>query len=162
MQRLPGLLAGHSAPESEIALPPSSEGREISEDYSSLGFTLGRHPLALLRERLTRLQVTCARELAHGSTGQHVRIAGLVTHRQRPETAAGVMFISLEDETGMSNLIVWPSVQQAQRAAVLGASLMIVQGELQNEQGVVHVVARQVRNYNHWLGALTAHSRDFH
>jgi error-prone DNA polymerase len=90
-----------------------------------------------------------------------VRVAGIVTHRQRPETAAGVMFISLEDETGIANLIVWPQVQQSQRLPVLQSQLMLVQGTLQNSQNVIHVVAHHVRDYSSWLGQLSTSSRDF-
>jgi error-prone DNA polymerase len=162
VQQLPGLLAGREAMETDIALPALSEGKEAVEDYKSLGFTLGRHPLALLRPRLNRLRVRRADELPLLSNGTLVRVAGIVTHRQRPETAAGVIFISLEDETGMSNLIIWPKILQAQRSAVLGSKLMIVRGELQNEQGVIHVVARVVKDYSHLLGELNTSSRDFH
>lgn len=78
------------------------------------------------------------------------------------ETASGVVFISLEDETGIANLIVWPSVQEAQREAIFYGRLMIVEGELQSASGVIHVVARRARDYSHWLGALETNSRDFH
>ncbi len=88
-------------------------------------------------------------------------LAGLVTHRQRPETASGVMFCSLEDETGLSNLIVWQRIQVEQREAVFGARLMVVEGELQNEMGVINVVARKVRDRSSWLGRLQTASRDF-
>jgi error-prone DNA polymerase len=90
-----------------------------------------------------------------------VRVAGIVTHRQRPETASGVVFMRLEDETGISNLIVWPSVQAVQRQAVFMAHLMIVQGELQSEMGVIHVIAEKVRDYSHWLGKIRTAPRDF-
>jgi error-prone DNA polymerase len=162
VQKLPGLLAGKAAIEPRIALPTLSEGKETIEDYRSLGFTLGRHPLALLRSRLDQLRVRKAKDLRTIANGTFVRIAGIVTHRQRPETAGGVIFISLEDESGMSNLIVWPKILQAQRAAVLGSQLMVVFGQLQNEQGVIHVVARVVKDYSGWLGELSTSSRDFH
>lgn len=161
VEQLPGLLAGRSAKESELVFPPTTEGRELNSDYQSLGFTLGRHPIELLRSRLSRLNVKRACELQTIKSGSVVRVAGIVTHRQRPETAAGIIFISLEDETGVSNLIVWPQVFQAQRAHVLGSRLMIVQGQLQSEQGVIHIVARQLRDYSHWLGTLNVESRDF-
>ncbi|MDB5392894.1 MAG: error-prone polymerase, partial [Rhodospirillales bacterium] len=130
-------------------------------DYRSLGLTLGRHPLALLRRKLERLQVCRAADLRELKTGRKVRVAGIVTHRQRPETASGVVFMSLEDETGISNLIVWPGIQATQRQAVFMAHLMVVQGELQSEMGVIHVIAEKVRDYSHWLGRLRTESRDF-
>lgn len=161
VERLPGLLAGHSATETSLHFSVMSEGREIVADYQSTGFTLKRHPLALLRERLQQLKVTRAKELATVQDGRQVRVAGIVTHRQRPQTAAGVMFVSLEDETGCSNIIVWQQVQQAQRQSLLQAQLMIVQGKLQNAHGVIHVVAHKIRDYSHWLGELHLESRDF-
>jgi error-prone DNA polymerase len=162
VQRLPGLLAGHSATESRLTLNAPSEGKETVEDYRSLGFTLGRHPLALLRPRLDQLRVRRAKDLPTIPNGTFILVAGIVTHRQRPETAGGVIFVSLEDDTGMSNLIIWPKILEAQRSAVLGSKLMIVFGELQNEQGVIHIVARQVKDYSRWLGELSTTSRDFH
>jgi error-prone DNA polymerase len=126
-----------------------------------MGLTLGRHPLALLRKKLDRLQVRRAAELSTLRSGLKVRVAGIVTHRQRPETASGVIFMSLEDETGISNLIVWPSVQLSQREALFSARMMVVQGELQNEMNVVHVIARKMRDYSHWLGRVLTDSRDF-
>ncbi len=162
VERLPGLLAGRSAGEAAIHIPATTEAQEIIADYRSVGFSLGKHPLALLRPRLDRLRVSRALDLPGLRNGQAVRVAGIVTHRQRPETASGVMFISLEDETGMSNLVVWPSIQQTQRQPILGSTLMVVQGELQSEQGVIHVIAKLVRDYTKWLGDLQIGSRDFH
>jgi error-prone DNA polymerase len=126
-----------------------------------MGLTLGRHPLALLRGKLNRLKAYRATDLATLKSGLKIRVAGIVTHRQRPETASGVIFMSLEDETGTSNLIVWPSVQHSQREALLGARLMVVQGELQSELGVIHVIAQKIRDYSHWLGRVRVGSRDF-
>ncbi len=162
VEKLPGALAGSSAAEPAIELPHATEGAEILADYQSTGLTLGRHPLALLRSRLNRLRVARAQDLPGLASGSRVRVAGLITHRQRPETAAGVVFMSLEDETGSSNLIVWPGIQITQRQALFASRMIIVEGELQNEQGVIHVIARQVRDYTRWLGKLPTASRDFH
>jgi error-prone DNA polymerase len=162
VERLPGLLAGAAAREEPVALPEPAEGQEILADYRSLGLTLGRHPLALLRGRLARQRILAAAELRAVPAGARVRVAGLVTHRQRPQTASGVVFATLEDETGTANLIIWPKVMERQRDAVLGASLMLVEGELQSEQGVIHVIARDIRDCSGWLGGLRAPSRDFH
>ena len=105
---------------------------------------------------------SCVNSTCTCPDGRRVTVAGLVTHRQRPEAASGVMFVSLEDETGISNLVVWPSVQEQQRRALLGSRLMLVEGELQNAEGVIHVVAQRVRDCSRWLGELRAPSRDFH
>lgn len=161
VERLPGMLEGHSAEEDSIAVPAMTEGRLITQDYRSTGLTLGRHPLSLLRPRLQRLGTSLASDLPNLASGRRVRVAGIVTHRQRPGTASGVIFISLEDETGMSNLIVWPKVQEAQRQVVLGTTLMVVDGELQQEQGVIHVIAHRIRDFSRWLGPLVIGSRDF-
>lgn len=155
------MLAGASARESAIELPTPTEGQDIAADFRSKGLTLGRHPLELLRERLRGLGVRRAADLAQVRNGARVRVADLVTHRQRPETASGVIFISLEDETGISNLIIWPKVLKQQRVPVLGSLLMIVEGQLQSEQGVVHAIAQRVRDYSAWLGRLRIESRDF-
>jgi error-prone DNA polymerase len=162
VEMLPGLLAGAAASEKPLALPAPAEGGEILADYRSLGLTLGRHPLALLRGRLARERILAASDLRGVANGQRVRVAGLVTHRQRPETASGVVFATLEDETGTANLIIWPKVMERQLDAVLRASLMLVEGELQSEQGVIHVIARDIRDCSGWLGGLRAPSRDFH
>lgn len=160
-ERLPGALAGRSAKERPIELRRPTESDDLIADYRSLGLTLGRHPLALLRTKLTRLKVRRAADLVNLRSGIRVRVAGLVTHRQRPETASGVVFISLEDETGISNLIVWPTVQEAQRQAIFFSRLLVVEGELQSASGVIHVVIHRARDYSHWLGDLETSSRDF-
>lgn len=162
IENLPGMLEGSSARESRIALPVPTEGQDILADYASLGFTLGRHPVALLRKKLNAKRVYLAQELRGIKSGLTVRVGGVVTHRQRPETASGVVFISLEDESGIANLIVWPSVQTHQREAVFGAQLLIVEGELQSEMNIIHVIAKKVRDCSHWLGDLKTESRDFH
>jgi error-prone DNA polymerase len=162
VERLPGALAGASAQEPALPLPRATEAEEIAADYAGLGLSLGRHPLALLRSRFDRLHVHRAADLAHLKNGRRVRVAGIVTHRQRPETASGVIFMSLEDETGISNLIVWPRIQTTQRAALFGARLIIVEGELQSASNVTHVIAEKIRDYSAWLGRLPTQSRDFH
>jgi error-prone DNA polymerase len=161
VERLPGFLSGNSAAEPMQRLRAPNEGQDIIADYRSLGLTLGRHPLAVLRPRLNELKVQRSDELSRLPSGRHVRVAGLVTHRQMPETAAGVLFVSIEDEAGIANLIIWKSVQEQQRTQILGASLMVISGELQKEQGVIHIVARKVMDYSHWLGELPTSSRDF-
>ena len=161
IERLPGALAGASAREDALPLPAPDEGEEIIADYRSLGLTLKRHPLALLRSKLHTLRVLRATDLRQVASGRKVRVAGIVTHRQRPETASGVIFMSLEDETGITNLIVWPSVQAEQRQPVFSGHLLVVQGELQSEMNVIHVIAEKVRDYSHWLGKLSTPSRDF-
>ncbi|MDR3415589.1 MAG: error-prone DNA polymerase [Nevskia sp.] len=161
-QRLDHVLAGTRLAENPVALPTPTEGQSLVADYRSLGLTLGRHPLALLRGRLARLRVLTAEKLRDVPDGRKVRVAGIVTHRQRPGTASGVVFATLEDETGSANLVIWPKVLEAQREVILASSLMLVEGRLQSEQGVINVVASRIHNYSEWLGQLQTSSRDFH
>jgi len=143
-------------------LPAPGEGEDIVADYASLGLTLGRHPLALLRARLQRLKLMPAealRERPHGSTA---RAAGLVTCRQRPDTASGVVFVTLEDETGTVNVVVWRDLAERQRRELLGARLLAVEGKIERDGEVVHLIARHLTDHSHLLGDLLARSRDFH
>jgi error-prone DNA polymerase len=144
------------------ALQAPGEGEEIVADYASLGLTLGRHPLALLRERLGRKKLLKAEELKSRPHGAPARVAGLVTCRQRPDTAAGVIFVTLEDETGCMNIVVWRSLFERQRRELLGARLLGVAGVVERDGDVVHLVARRLVDYSALLGPLAAASRDFH
>jgi error-prone DNA polymerase len=139
-----------------------TEGQDIIADYRSVGLTLGRHPLALLRQRLTQEGVVTAEELRRLTDGDAVHTAGLVITRQRPMTASGVTFVTLEDETGHVNLIVWLKVAERQRRALIESRLLEVSGELQREGDVLHVVVKSMRDRSKLLGNLQARSRDFH
>ncbi len=129
--------------EPAVALPPMTLGHEVAEDYVNLRLSLRAHPLALLRPQLARRILPAAR-LAAIDDGRPVEVAGLVLVRQRPGTASGVIFITLEDETGVANLVVWPKLFERFRRVVLGAQLMVVQGFLQKEGLVIHVVAERL------------------
>jgi error-prone DNA polymerase len=143
-------------------LPAPREGEDIVADYASLGLTLGRHPLALLRSRLQKLRMTTAGELARLPQGAVTRVVGLVTCRQRPDTASGVIFVTLEDETGNINVVVWRRLGERQKGALVGARLLGVQGVIERDGAVVHLLARRLLDYSHMLGPLCAPSRDFH
>ncbi len=145
-----------------IELEPPSEGEDIVADYRSLGLTLGRHPLALLRTHLKKLRIVKAEELASLPHGSRVRAAGLVTCRQRPDTASGVVFVTLEDESGCVNVIVWRDLLERQRRELLGARLLGVAGVIEREGAVVHLVARRLEDHSRLLGGLAVASRDFH
>jgi error-prone DNA polymerase len=159
-----GRRAPLDAPAAEA--PPSlaapSEGQDIVADYASLGLTLGRHPLALLRRRLDRLRMVKAEDLRRLPHGSRVRVAGLVTCRQRPDTASGVVFVTLEDETGCINVVVWAGLVERQRRELLGARLLGVQGAIERDGDVVHVVARRLADHSALVGGLDAPARDFH
>ncbi|WP_198116770.1 error-prone DNA polymerase [Massilia rhizosphaerae] len=137
------------------------EGDEIVGDYRAQGLTLGRHPLALLRERLLARRFLPADVLHDFQNGQLARACGIVTVRQRPGTAKGVLFLTLEDETGNINVIVWPQLVEQQRREVLNASLLGVYGVWQREGEVRHLVAKRLVDMSDWLGKLDARSRDF-
>jgi DNA-directed DNA polymerase III PolC len=137
------------------------EGQDIVADYGSTGLTLRRHPLSLLREKLQRRGVLPTRDLWEQPNGKWVRTAGLVITRQRPGSAGGVTFVTMEDETGYVNLIVWNRVALAQRAALLESRLLEVQGKLQREGDVQHVIAQRLTNLSALLGDLSVASRNF-
>ena len=139
-----------------------TEGEAISADYAALGLTLGRHPLALLRARLRAEALVAASELAGAAHGSQVRACGIVLMRQRPATASGVTFLTLEDESGQVNVIVWERIGREQRRALLESRLLEVHGELQRSHGITHLIARQLIDRTPLLGELLTRSRDFH
>ena len=161
--RPPPLLPGDQRPyrEPPVVLAEPTPGQDMIADYDSLGFTLGPHPLALLRPRLGGLGLLTAAELGRRPETVRVRVVGLVINRQRPATAAGVIFITLEDETGHINLVIYPGLLARSRLAVLRAGLLEVRGRIQRQAGVTHVVAEQVVDRSAWLGRLQCRSRDF-
>jgi len=142
-------------------LTSPGEGEDIVADYRSVGFTLGRHPLALLRARLKRMRLASALELKAMPNGKPAKTAGIVTCRQRPGTAQGVVFVTLEDETGYTNVVVWNDLVEKQRKELLGARLLGVEGYMQKEGDVVHLVARRLIDHSRLLGRLLTESRDF-
>jgi error-prone DNA polymerase len=138
------------------------EGEDIVADYSHTGLTLRRHPIALLREQLGARGILDSRRLRETPDGSTVRAAGLVITRQRPGSAEGVTFATLEDEFGSINVIVWRDVAERQRQALIGSRLLGVAGKLQLEGEVMHVIAHRLVDLSHLLGRLRAASRDFH
>jgi error-prone DNA polymerase len=155
-----GVRTGPSA-EGQPLLPAPTEAERIVADYASVGLTLGRHPLALLRERLRQKQLLSANELQCVAHGREVRTAGIVLMRQRPQTASGVTFVTIEDETGQVNIIVWERVGREQRRALLESRLLEVQGEWQRQDEVMHLIARRLIDRTKMLGELLTRSRDF-
>jgi error-prone DNA polymerase len=141
--------AGHCPPRNEVIEPPvvltpMSEAREVVEDYRSVGLSLRQHPVAFLRPRFAHGgMITCA-DLATARDGSRVTVPGIVLVRQRPGSAQGVLFITIEDETGIANLIVWPSLFERQRRLVLTAGMIAVRGLVQREGIVIHVVAEHL------------------
>jgi len=159
-RRLP-LLPG-SPDEIEVALPAPRIGEELMSDYRATGLTLARHPMALLRPKMTERRIIGSRELQARHHGSGVHVAGLVTQRQRPATAKGTIFVTLEDEHGMVNVIVWPHLAIRRRLALLQSRLLAVRGRWERVDGVAHLIAGDLHDLSDLLGGLQIDSRDFH
>ena len=167
-QKAPGMLRAAPINEQQLLLPEAREGEEIFFDYASMGLTLRRHPVALLRARLQRLKLLSAQQLNALPHNRRASACGLVTVRQQPQTANGTIFVTLEDETGPVNVIVWKHVREKQREALLHARLMAVRGVWQRDEAsggqVRHLIAEQLEDLTPLLGRLghIGTSRDFH
>lgn len=157
----PPLFQPVETAEEKVALPAPTEAENLVADYASLGFTLGRHPLALLRDAFRRRRMLTAEEIRRLPHGRWARAVGLVINRQRPDTASGVIFMTLEDETGYVNVVVWRQLAERQRRELLHASLLGVFGRLERQAEVVHLIAQHLVDYSALLGQLEARSRDF-
>jgi error-prone DNA polymerase len=149
-------------PEPCHLLPEPTEGQNVLADYSSQGLTLQRHPLALLREQGHLRHCLTADQLKATRPGIPVQVAGLVTGRQRPGTASGVTFVTLEDETGNVNVVVWLDTARRQRKPLLTARLLHVKGVIEKEGDIVHVMAGKLSDLSHLINSLPVSSRDFH
>lgn len=156
------LLHDAPPPERTPDLAEPSEAENLIADYASSGLSLGRHPLSLLRSRLTAQRFVTARQLQAAADRQLLRAAGIVTCRQRPGTASGIVFVTLEDETGLANIVVHSRLVERQRRELLGARLLGVLGQVQREGEVVHLVAKRLVDLSALLGRLPTTSRNFH
>ncbi|MGE5651967.1 MAG: error-prone DNA polymerase [Bacillota bacterium] len=156
-----GLLSRAPVREEALRLAPPSEGEGIVADYRSLGLTLERHPLALLRPLLAERRFLPAEVLNTFADRQLARACGIVTVRQRPQTASGTVFVTIEDETGFVNVIVWPALVERYRKELLASRLLGVYGIWQCESNVRHLVAKRLVDLSTLLGRLATHSRDF-
>jgi error-prone DNA polymerase len=145
-----------------ITLPAPSEIQDMTADYNITGVTLGRHPMALLRERFELFR-SCKKqdELPALGNKRFVRVAGIVTGRQRPGTAVGVIFVTLEDETGNTNVVVWKDVQHRCRDALLKAKVLMVKGYVETDSNVIHVIAGDLVDCSNYLRDMNLESRDF-
>jgi error-prone DNA polymerase len=152
-----------STPESEpVALPLPTRGEDLRADYALTGTTLGPHPLRLLRPRLRARHYRASNELPALPNGRPVRVAGLVTLRQQPQTSSGVVFVTLEDEHGLTNVVIWRRVVLRQRRVLLASRLLAVEGHLESQHGVQHLIARELEDLTPMLGELDVRSRNFH
>ncbi|MBH3338358.1 error-prone DNA polymerase [Pseudomonas mendocina] len=161
-EQLP-LFAGVSAPnEASLSLPAPSQGEDLLTDYATLGTTLGPHPLALLRQALRAQRCRSSHELQAVEHGRPVSVAGLVIGRQRPQTASGVIFVTLEDEFGLVNVVVWHDLAERQRRVLVQSQMLRIDGHLEAEDGVRHVIAGRLTDMTELLTGLDIRSRDFH
>ncbi|SES10675.1 error-prone DNA polymerase [Pseudomonas soli] len=160
--QLPLFAEVESTREQAVALPAPSIAEDLAADYDTLGTTLGPHPLTLLRTRLRALGCRSSRELAGVEHGDSIAVAGIVVGRQRPQTASGVTFVTLEDEHGMVNVVVWRDLAERQRRELVGSKLLKVSGRLEQESGVRHLIARRLEDISPLLQGLDVRSRDFH
>ena len=157
-----GPLLENSMPALNTQLNPPSESDNIYADYNNTGLTLGRHPMSILREQFPLFR-QCKRhsDLAEMGHQRFVRMAGIVTGKQRPGTASGVVFLTLEDETGNSNIVIWKSVQERCRQALLKAQLLMIKGVIETDGAVVHVIAQELTDCSELLYQTNIRSRNF-
>ncbi len=156
-------LFGHmSPPEEAVAIPPPSQAEDTLADYARVGLTLGAHPVRQIRWRLRVARCVDSKKLRTKPNASHVRVAGLVTQRQHPQTASGVTFITLEDEFGPINVVVWSHVAERQRRIFLESRLLAVDGRWEQVDGVSHLIAHRLHDLSELLGSLDTRSRDFH
>jgi error-prone DNA polymerase len=157
----PALLKEAPIDEDFLELEAASEGEEVVFDYAALGMSLRKHPVELLRPLLLRQRLSTAAQLHEAPNGKLARACGLVTLRQQPGSAKGVVFVTLEDETGTVNVIVWKSIKEKQRHTLTQSRLLAVYGQWQREGEVRHLVAQYLVDMSHLLGRLATTSRDF-
>ena len=155
------LLRGIARKDDATAIRPAAETDNLKADYAATGLTLGRHPVALIRNILRQRRVRTAQQLLQLKHGTHTRACGLITMRQRPMTANGTIFLTLEDETGHVNVVVWQRLWERQRSIILNASLIAVDGVMESDGEVYHLIARQVHNFDELAKGLQTRSRDF-
>ena len=156
-----GLLANARIADEQVTLRPPTERDNMVADHARTGLSLERHPLALLRPVLKQRRVKRASELAQLQHGRYARACGLVTLRQRPSTASGTVFLTLEDETGMVNVVVWPRVWERQRSVFLNGRLLAVDGTVETDGAVRHLIAGRVQDFGELAPDLPVPSRDF-
>jgi len=161
LKRAPLLLRDAPVGEEFLELPPAMEGEEVVHDYNSIGLTLRSHPLALLRRHLDKRNLRVAEQLMKLSNGAGVRYAGIVTVRQQPETAKGVVFLGLEDETGNIQVIVRRELKEKQRSEVMRSRLLEVRGTWQRDGDTTSIVAAYLEDLTPLLGPLETESRNF-
>lgn len=158
---LPLFDAIAATPEASLAIPKPSIAEDMVADYGTVGMTLGTHPVALIRAALRKRRCLRSSELANLPHGRHLRFAGMVRLRQRPETASGVTFLTLEDEDGMVNAVVWQKIAERQRRVRHGSQFIAIDARLEHMDGVQHLIVRRMEDYDGLLQGIRTPSRDY-
>jgi error-prone DNA polymerase len=155
------LLQGIARQDDTTVIRPASEADDLRADYAATGLTLGRHPVAMIRSQLRQRRVITAQQLLKLKHGSYARACGLITMRQRPMTANGTIFLTLEDETGHVNVVVWQRLWEHQRSIILNASLIAVDGIMESDGEVYHLIAKRLHDFGALAKGLKTQSRDF-
>ncbi|MGI9381861.1 MAG: OB-fold nucleic acid binding domain-containing protein, partial [Methyloligellaceae bacterium] len=150
-----------TGPEPEVALPRMPLSEHVINDYQTLRLSLKAHPMRFLRPRFRAARVASCADVREMRDGQAVTVAGVVLVRQRPGSAKGVVFMTLEDETGVANAVVWPRALERYRKVVMGARLVLIRGRIQRHQAIIHIVANRLEDRSHWLMLLSEGARAF-
>ena len=148
------LLTRQSVKEAQVELPFMTQPKEVAEEYRTTSLSLKKHPVVFFREDLARMGVLPTSALRRFRNGRRVSVGGLVLVRQRPGTAKGVVFLTIEDESGIANIVCWRDVFEANRRLVMSASFLVVHGQVQEAEGVIHVVAERFTDLSPKLGAM--------
>jgi error-prone DNA polymerase len=147
--------ARETGEEEAIALPEMALSEHVVDDYRTLRLSLKAHPMSFLRERLRDMRILPAGDLRNLGDGARAAIAGIVLVRQRPGSANGVVFMTIEDETGVANAVIWPTVLERYRKVVMASRLVLIRGKVQRHEDIIHVVAQQMEDRSDWLGLLS-------
>jgi error-prone DNA polymerase len=150
--------AAETGSEPEVALPVMPLLEHVVNDYRTLRLSLKAHPMSFLRARASAARIVACNTLKSARDGTHVHVAGVILVRQRPGSAAGVVFMTIEDETGVANAVIWPKVLERERKVVMGARLVAIHGRVQRHEDIIHVVAERLEDRSDWLQLLTEDS----
>ena len=150
-----GIFTGETIDEAKVSLPEMTISQHVVQDYAALSLSIKAHPVSFVREKLQQLHIVSCNELNALKNGDPIKVAGLVLVRQRPGTAKGVCFITIEDETGIANLVVFPNLFEQYRKAIVQSRLLMVEGKLQREGDVIHVIAEGCYDLSRLLRSLT-------
>jgi error-prone DNA polymerase len=152
------IFKGQAAPEEKhesISLPAMTDSEHVIQDYASTSLSVKAHPVSFIREKLSQLHVITTKQLAEKKNGDIIKVAGIVLVRQRPGTAKGVCFMTIEDETGWANAVIWPNLFDEQRKEILQSTLILLEGQLQIEGEVIHIIVSRCRNISRLLKKLS-------